>query len=83
MNIDSSGRYDPFIKLLPMDNPTPLVLRGTSQPSGQDSYLNGVNAYVEADYKRAERCFAKAVSQSPDQGDWWLILGVCQFLRHN
>jgi tetratricopeptide (TPR) repeat protein len=83
MGIDSGGKYDPFIKFLPMDNPTPLLLRGTSGPIGQENYMNGVNAYVEADYKRAERYFSKAVSQSPEQGDWWLILGVCQFLRHD
>ncbi|MCB1061189.1 MAG: hypothetical protein KDB65_13280 [Calditrichaeota bacterium] len=79
----TSSKFAQLIKIKPMDVIKPIVLRGTATPKGQDDYLKGLDAYMAADYKKGEKYFATAVKASPEQGDWWLILGVCQVLQHD
>jgi len=77
------SRFSLYINVRPMDSPTSLLLRGESPPPGNENYQNGLAEYAKGDYNRAERLFTRAVKESPEQGEWWLILGVCQVLLKN
>ncbi|MCB1060673.1 MAG: T9SS type A sorting domain-containing protein [Calditrichaeota bacterium] len=81
VNVFKDGRFQEFVQVKAMDAPELIVLRGKAGPAGSEEYQQGLEAYGKADYKKAAKFFADAVAKSPEQGEWWLVLGVCQVLQ--
>jgi tetratricopeptide (TPR) repeat protein len=60
-----------------------IRIRGESQLRGQSDFDTGMQAYGLGDYAHAIPRLQRAVDESPDQGLWWLYLGVSCFLQQD
>ena len=72
--------YMPMLsfKVLPYEGT--LTLRGAEKIEGQELFEQGMEAYLQADYKKAIKLLRQATAKSADQPTWWLYLGVCHYL---
>lgn len=59
----------------------PIELRNGMANEAEQYYLNGMEDYLEDDYASAISKLRRAVRMQPDEGKWWLRLGVCYFLN--
>lgn len=74
---------NPYKKLLtsePLPGEIGIVYRDTPG-SAQQQFDQGMHDYLAKDYHSAARAFRLALEQAPDEGPWWLYLGVCYYLE--
>jgi len=57
-------------------------LRGEVATQAEQLFHQGMNDYLKGNYKGAINSLKKAVEKAPDNGIWWLYLGVCYYLNH-
>lgn len=58
----------------------PQTLRGEMATESERLFLEGMSSYLIDDYKGAIDNLQKAVGEAPENGSWWLYLGVCYYL---
>jgi hypothetical protein len=76
----STSPYVPMLSFRVLPYEGSLTLRGGEKIDGQEIFDQGMEAYVQTDYKKAARLLRQATSKTGDQPTWWLYLGVCQYL---
>jgi len=59
-----------------------LELRGTAGEA-DPSFDEGMKAYLEGNYGDAIVNLRNAVEKAPENGSWWLYLGVCYYLERD
>ena len=57
-------------------------LRGEEATQGEQLFHQGMNDYLRGNYKGASNSLKRAVEKDPNNGIWWLYLGVCYYLNH-
>ncbi len=57
-------------------------LRGEEATQGEQLFHQGMNDYLRGNYKGAINSLKRAVEKDPNNGIWWLYLGVCYYLNH-
>jgi len=60
----------------------PQTLRGEMATEAERLFHEGMNDYLRGNYKGAIGSLRDAVTEAPDNGSWWLYLGVCYYLDH-
>ncbi len=58
----------------------PQKLRGEMVTEAEHLFHEGMNDYLVEDYKDAIANLKNAVEKAPDNGSWWLYLGICYYL---
>jgi len=58
----------------------PQKLRGEMASQAERFFHKGMNEYIRGNYKGAIGNLREAVEKVPDNGTWWLYLGVCYYL---
>ncbi len=59
-----------------------IRLRGDKFSDAQQLFYEGMKEYRRDNFNGAIQHLEKAVDKTPDQGDWWLYLGVSYYLNH-
>ena len=54
--------------------------RAAAESEAQGLFITGMNEYLQNDFKGAVNYLTKAVERSPNEGPWWLYLGVSLYL---
>ncbi len=60
----------------------PMKLRGTTGDA-ERSFDEGMEYYLRGNYRDAISNLNKAVEKTPENGAWWLYLGVCHYLERD
>jgi len=60
----------------------PQKLRGEMATEAERLFHEGMNNYLKNNYKSAIGNLKNAIEKDPDNGSWWLYLGVCYYLDH-
>ena len=76
-------RWVPFLSFQALPYEGSLTLRGEGAVAGKEDFDQGMEAYLQADYKRAAKYLKQAVGKSSGQAEWWLYLGVCSYLQRD
>ncbi|MCX6601837.1 MAG: hypothetical protein NT025_09815 [bacterium] len=79
----SDSRCVPFLSFQALPYEGSLTLRGEGAVAGKEDFDKGMEAYLQADYRRATKYLRQAVNQSSGQAEWWLYLGVCSYLQRD
>jgi tetratricopeptide (TPR) repeat protein len=74
---------NPFIAYLSFEQLPyqPLELRDRAPTQAERYYSGGMDDYLKNNYAAAARKLHRAVEMQPEEGNWWLRLGVCYFLN--
>jgi tetratricopeptide (TPR) repeat protein len=64
----------------PYEGESELLLRDNTLMSGEQSFRRGISDYSSNDFRGAVSKLQKAVANQPDNGEWWLYLGVSCYL---
>jgi Flp pilus assembly protein TadD len=78
-----SSEYVPFLSFQALPYEGSVTLRGGENQPGKEDFDKGMKAYAQADYRHASTSIRSAVKKSPDQGEWWMYLGICGYLQHD
>lgn len=54
--------------------------RGEASAEAESLFSRGIDDYLADNYKDAIANLENAVDRAPDEGSWWLYLGVCYYL---
>jgi tetratricopeptide (TPR) repeat protein len=65
----------------PYEGESEFLLRENTLMSGEQSFRRGISNYSANNYKGAVSQLKKAIADQPDNGEWWLYLGVSCFLE--
>jgi tetratricopeptide (TPR) repeat protein len=76
-----AGQYVPLLSFQALPYEGSIRLRGDSSNPGQSDFDGGMRDYLFGNYAHAIPQFKHAVRQSPNQGEWWLYLGVACYLE--
>jgi len=73
-----------YASILTFDSLTyqPLELRGTAGEADR-SFNEGMEYYLKGNYKDTISRLTNAVEKAPENGTWWLYLGVCHYLERD
>jgi len=64
----------------PYSGESESLLRDNSLITGDQYFRGGISDYSAGKYASAISQFRKALADRPDQGEWWLYLGVASYL---
>jgi len=75
---------NPYLTYLSFDKLPyqPQKLRGEMASQAERFFHKGMNEYLRGNYRGAIGNLREAVEKDPDNGTWWLYLGVCYYLNH-
>jgi Flp pilus assembly protein TadD len=79
----TARRYVPILSFQALPYEGTLTLRGDSPAKGQQDFDSGIKDYLQGDYKQATKLIKRAVERTDDRAEWWLYLGVCNYLQHD
>ncbi len=73
---------NPYLTYLSFEKPPyrPQKLRGEMASQAEHLFHKGMNEYLRGNYRGAIGNLREAVEKDPDNGTWWLYLGVCYYL---